>query len=108
MAKGKVGGIKLKGGEVVPAEVVILGVGVSPETTYLKESGWQLEKDGSLAVDKNFAVKGVPNAYAVGDIAKYPYVFLDDTPVRIEHWNVRHHVYFSYTLRFLGSPTDSL
>ncbi|KZV96051.1 rhodocoxin reductase [Exidia glandulosa HHB12029] len=88
VAPGKVGGIKLKDGEIIPAEVVILGVGVAPETTYLKNSGWQLEKDGSLVVDKNFAVKGVPNAYAVGDIAKYPYVFLDDAPVRIEHWNV--------------------
>ncbi|EJD51818.1 hypothetical protein AURDEDRAFT_111417 [Auricularia subglabra TFB-10046 SS5] len=86
--QGKVGGIKLKSGEVIPAEVVVLGVGVYPETTYLKESGWTLEKDGSVSVDKNFAVTGQQDVYAVGDIARYPYVFLDDAPVRIEHWNV--------------------
>lgn len=100
-----VGGIKLKGGEVVPAEVVVCGVGVAPETTYLKESGWDLEKDGSVSVDQNFAVKGQSNVYAVGsciltlfagsrtdldlgDIARYPYLFDNNTPVRIEHWNV--------------------
>jgi len=84
----KVGGVKLKSGETLAAEVVILGVGVAPETTYLKESGWNLEQDGSVLVDKNFAVVGHEHLYAVGDIARYPYPFIKDHPVRIEHWNV--------------------
>jgi hypothetical protein len=73
---------------VVPADVVVCGVGVAPETTYLKESGWQLERDGSVGVDEYFAVKGQQQVYAVGDIARYPYMFDNNTPVRIEHWNV--------------------
>ena len=36
------------------------------ESTYLKESGWELERDGSVAVDQNFAVKGRQNIYAIG------------------------------------------
>ncbi|KAH7106851.1 hypothetical protein BKA62DRAFT_611672 [Auriculariales sp. MPI-PUGE-AT-0066] len=86
--KTSVGGIQLKGGDFVPAEVVICGVGVAPETTYLKESGWNLDKDGGVTVDQNFAVQGQTNIYAVGDIARYPYLFDQNTPVRIEHWNV--------------------
>ena len=58
--------MKLKSGETIPAEVVIIGVGVAPETTYLKESGWELERDGSVQVDRTFAVKGRENIYAVG------------------------------------------
>lgn len=87
----QVGGIKLKDGSVYDADLVILGVGVRPATDYLKDNdAVKLEKDGSLAVDENFAVKGLSNVYALGDIATYPYNGPggNGKPVRIEHWNV--------------------
>lgn len=86
-----VGGVKLKDGTVYDADFVILGVGVAPATEYLKgNSDVQLEKDGSLSVDENFAVKGLTDVYALGDIATYPYHGPggNGKPVRIEHWNV--------------------
>lgn len=86
-----VGGVKLKDGTVIDADLVILGVGVSPATEYLKDnSDISLEKDGSISVDENFAVKGLSDVYALGDIATYPYHGPDGNgkPVRIEHWNV--------------------
>lgn len=86
-----VGGVKLKDGPTLEADLVILGVGVKPGTEYLQNNNdVQLEKDGSLSVDENFAVKGMQNVYAVGDIATYPYYGPggNGTPVRIEHWNV--------------------
>jgi len=62
-----VGSIKLKGGKRIPADVVIMGVGVGPATEFLKESGgFNLEKDGSLTVDKHMRVKGVEDVYATG------------------------------------------
>ena len=65
--KDTVGGIKLKEEPAaIDADVVILGVGVAPETTYLKDSGWQLERDGSVLVDETFAVHGRQNLYAIG------------------------------------------
>jgi len=87
----QVGGIKLKDGTVYDADLVILGVGVRPATDYLKDNdAVKLEKDGSLAVDDNFAVKGLSDVYALGDIATYPYNGPggNGKPVRIEHWNV--------------------
>ena len=84
------GAVLLKAGTKLPAELVVLGVGVRPATDFLKESqGVQLEKDGSLRTDRHFAVDGVQDVYAVGDIATYPYEGPGPRgPVRIEHWNV--------------------
>lgn len=86
-----VGAVKLKDGTELKADLVILGIGVAPATEYLRDnSSVELLKDGSVSVDKNFAVKGLDNVYAIGDIATYPYDGPggNGTPVRIEHWNV--------------------
>ena len=86
-----VGSVKLKNGTSLPADLVILGVGVKPETSYLKDnSAVQLEKDGSLRTNEAFEVQGLQDVYAIGDIATYPYHGPDGNgkPVRIEHWNV--------------------
>lgn len=87
----KVGGVALKDGTILPADLVILGIGVGPATTFLKENkAVQLEKDGSLKTDEHFAVSGLKDVFAVGDIATYPYHGPggNGTPTRIEHWNV--------------------
>src|SRR5579859_7048871 len=86
--KDHVGSIKLKDGTTIPADLVILGVGVGPATEFLKQSGFHLEKDGSLTVDKHMRVKGLEDVYATGDIATFPYVQQSSKPVRIEHWDV--------------------
>ena len=89
---GSVGAVHLQDGTVLPADLVILGVGVRPATDFLKDnSSISLEKDGSIATDANFAVPGLDGSvFAIGDIAKYPYHGPggNGTPVRIEHWNV--------------------
>lgn len=63
----KVGAIKLKDG-TVECDLCILGVGVAPATEYLKGKV-QLKDDSSVEVDEYFRIKGVQDAYAVGDIA---------------------------------------
>jgi NADPH-dependent 2,4-dienoyl-CoA reductase/sulfur reductase-like enzyme len=87
----KVGAVHLKDGTELEADLVIEGVGIAPQTNYLKDnSAVQLLKDGSLEVDDVFAVKGLQDVYAIGDIATYPYHGPggEGKPVRIEHWNV--------------------
>ena len=87
----KVGSVSLKDGTILPADLVILGVGVGPATGFLKDNkAVSLEKDGSLQVDENFVVKGLKDVYAIGDIAMYPYhgPGSDGSLTRIEHWNV--------------------
>jgi len=86
----KVGAVKLKDGTVLEADLVIEGVGVAPATEYLKSAGIPLEKDGSIGTDESFAVKGLHDVYAIGDIATFPYHGPggNGNPIRIEHWNV--------------------
>jgi NADPH-dependent 2,4-dienoyl-CoA reductase/sulfur reductase-like enzyme len=87
----KVGAVHLKDGTVLEADLVIEGVGVKPQTSYLKDNkSIELLKDGSLKTDESFAVEGLEGVYAIGDIATYPYHGPGGTgnPVRIEHWNV--------------------
>ncbi|KAI9925704.1 hypothetical protein ASPWEDRAFT_113368 [Aspergillus wentii DTO 134E9] len=90
-----VGAVHLKDGTQLPADLVILGVGVRPATDFLRENpSIQLEQDGSIKTDEHFAVPGLNNdVYAIGDIATYPYHGPGTDPekgtyTRIEHWNV--------------------
>lgn len=80
----KVGQVVLKDGTKIPADLVILAVGVKPRTELL-EGLVELNKDSSVNVDEQFKVEGLENVYAIGDIAKY----IDGNTkqrYRIEHW----------------------
>jgi NADPH-dependent 2,4-dienoyl-CoA reductase/sulfur reductase-like enzyme len=59
------GGVVVNG-ETLPADFVIMGVGVAPATKFLKDSGIPLEKDGGVKVDENLKVPGYNDVYAVG------------------------------------------
>jgi NADPH-dependent 2,4-dienoyl-CoA reductase/sulfur reductase-like enzyme/nitrite reductase/ring-hydroxylating ferredoxin subunit len=88
---GQIGSVSLKDGPTLEADIVVEGVGIRPGTDYLKDNNSvSLEKDGSIATDESFAVKGLKDVYAVGDIATYPYHGPggNGKQVRIEHWNV--------------------
>jgi Pyridine nucleotide-disulphide oxidoreductase len=61
-------------GETIPADFVIMGVGVAPATEFLKSSGLTLEKDGGVKVDQYLRVKSGPdqeNVYAIGTCAAH-------------------------------------
>jgi len=80
---GKVDGIILSDGSKIPADFVLMGVGVQPATGFLK--GMEMNPDGSLSVDKHFQV--AEDIYAAGDIAN----FIDwrtGERIRIEHWRL--------------------
>jgi NADPH-dependent 2,4-dienoyl-CoA reductase/sulfur reductase-like enzyme/nitrite reductase/ring-hydroxylating ferredoxin subunit len=73
--------VHLKGGEVLPADLVILGVGVSPATGFVH--GVRKADDGGILVDST--LRAADGLYVVGDAACFPF---GDTHVRIEHWRV--------------------
>ena len=82
---GRVTGVKLADGEVVPADVVIVGIGVAPATEWLKDSGLTLN-DGIVCDE--FLCAGPPTVVAAGDVARWPnamFSFVEDT-MRVEHW----------------------
>ncbi|KAF4471439.1 putidaredoxin reductase [Fusarium albosuccineum] len=87
----EVGAVFLKDGTKLDADLVVLGVGVSPATEFLRNNKViRLEDDGSLKTDDNYSVVGVKDVYAIGDIATFPYHGPggDGKYVRVEHWNV--------------------
>jgi NAD(P)H-nitrite reductase large subunit len=63
----KVGTVNLKDGSRLPANLVILGVGVAPATEFLKGNpAVELQRDGSIKVDEYFSVLGLKDVYAIG------------------------------------------
>ena len=79
---GKVKGVRLDDGTEIAADLVIVGIGVTPVTDYVE--GLAFRNDHSLTVDGHLAVHG-EGAWAAGDIATYPD---REGMVRIEHWKV--------------------
>ncbi|MGN1235243.1 MAG: FAD-dependent oxidoreductase [Christensenellaceae bacterium] len=58
--------VKLKGGETLTADMVVLAIGVSPDTSLAKEAGLALGAKGSIVVNERMETS-VPDIYAVGD-----------------------------------------
>lgn len=81
----RVTGVRLADGEVVPADVVIVGIGVAPATTWLESSGLTL-RDG--VVCDEFLCAGPENVFAAGDVARWPNALFThiEPDMRVEHW----------------------
>ncbi len=79
---GQVRGVRLGDGTVVAADVVVVGVGVVPETAWLEGSGLTL--DNGVVCDETCLA--APGIVAAGDVARWPNPLFDGTPMRLEHW----------------------
>lgn len=78
----RVEAVRLAGGERLVADLVVVGIGVTPNTGWLESSGIALE-DGVLC-DASLKTS-LPSVVAAGDVARF------DNPVfgermRVEHW----------------------
>lgn len=78
----RVTGVRLSDGRLLPADVVVVGVGVRPTTDWLTGSGLTL--DDGVVCDAGCAT-GVPGVVAVGDVARGPHPFTGRHG-RTEHW----------------------
>jgi len=83
---GRVTGVRLSDGTVLPAELVVVGTGVVPCTAWLAGSGVRLhERDGGIVCDATLWT-GFPGVYAAGDVAHVANPLFDDELMRLEHW----------------------
>ena len=80
--EGRVAGVRLEGGETIPADVVVVGIGVTPETRWLEGSGLAL--GNGVVCDETLAA-GAPGVVAAGDVARWRNPLFGET-MRIEHW----------------------
>jgi len=79
---GKVTGVRLSDGRVFDADVVIAGVGITPNTQLAAAAG--LEVDNGVWVDAQLRTSD-PDIYAAGDVANAYHPVLGKH-IRVEHW----------------------
>ncbi|WP_119730157.1 NAD(P)/FAD-dependent oxidoreductase [Thermomonospora amylolytica] len=79
---GRVTAVVTDGGERLPADLVIVGVGVRPDTELAESAG--LEVDDGIVVDEALRTSA-PDIYAAGDVANAYHPLLGRR-LRVEHW----------------------
>jgi len=79
--RSRVESVLLRDGSGIEADVVVIGVGVAPETGWLESSGLTLH-DG-VVCDATCAA--APGVVAAGDVARW-HNPLFETVMRVEHW----------------------
>jgi NADPH-dependent 2,4-dienoyl-CoA reductase/sulfur reductase-like enzyme len=77
----RVEGVRLSDGTVIPATVVVVGIGVTPNTGWLTGSG--LNIDDGVVTDETLVA--APGVVAAGDIARWPSARYGGL-LRVEHW----------------------
>ena len=78
---GRASGVRLADGEVVPAEMVIVGVGIVPAVQPLLAAG--AEGANGVAVDEHGRTS-LSDIFAIGDCALHASAFAEGLPIRLE------------------------
>ncbi|MBK5250487.1 MAG: FAD-dependent oxidoreductase [Actinomycetales bacterium] len=79
--RGTITGVVLGGGEVVPADVVVVGIGAVPNTELARAVG--LTVDNGIVVDAS--LRAGNDVWAAGDVARAFHPVLGKH-LRVEHW----------------------
>jgi len=81
LGESRVAGVALSDGSRIDADVVVVGIGVTPNTEWLERS--RLTIDNGIVC--NGSGEAAPDVYAAGDVARVANRWHGDSP-RIEHW----------------------
>ena len=79
---GRVEAVSITGGEEIPVDLVVVGIGVAPRTGLAERAG--IEVDNGIVVDERLETS-VPGVFAAGDVANAYHPFLGRR-IRVEHW----------------------
>jgi 3-phenylpropionate/trans-cinnamate dioxygenase ferredoxin reductase subunit len=77
----KVTGVRLSGGEVIPADLVIVGIGIVPAVEPLIAAG--ADCANGVRVDR-LCKTSLPDVYAIGDCAAHANDFAEGAEIRLE------------------------
>jgi len=97
---GRVERVVLADGRSLDADLVVVGIGVHPETQWLAGSGVHVG-DGVLC--DAMCATNVPDVVACGDVARFHHAQLDEA-LRIEHWTHAVEMANHAVLRLLAGP----
>jgi 3-phenylpropionate/trans-cinnamate dioxygenase ferredoxin reductase subunit len=81
---GRLAGVTLENNEQLPADVALVGVGAEPNTEWLANSGFQIDR-GGVVMNIRLETQG-EGVWAAGDIARFPDP-ISHQPRRLEHWD---------------------
>lgn len=81
---GRVRAVVTKSGRTVEGDMVVVGVGVRPDTMLAERAG--LEVDDGIVCDARLQTSA-PGIYAAGDVCSYDSV-VHGRRLRVEHWDV--------------------
>lgn len=80
---GRLSAVTLSDGSTVEADLVIVGIGVVPNTDWLDGSG--LTVDNGVLTDETCLA--APSVVAAGDVARWPNSRFDQQLMRVEQWD---------------------
>jgi 3-phenylpropionate/trans-cinnamate dioxygenase ferredoxin reductase subunit len=98
---GHATGVRLADGEVLPAEMVIVGIGIVPAVEPLLAAG--ARGGNGVAVDAHCRTS-LPHVYAIGDCALHANPFADRLPIRLESVQNAHDMAATAVRAILGEP----
>ncbi|NXH24022.1 AIFM3 factor, partial [Myiagra hebetior] len=84
---GKVAEAVLANGENLPADVVVVGIGSTPNSAFLKGTSIARDDKGAILVDLHMQTN-IPNVFAAGDVVTFPVALLNGDRSSIHHQQV--------------------
>jgi NADPH-dependent 2,4-dienoyl-CoA reductase/sulfur reductase-like enzyme len=84
VGNGQVEAVRLTDGSQLPADLVVVGLGVAPAIDWLADSGLRI--DGGVVCDATGAAEGGIDVVAAGDVARWWHP-LYEQHLHIEHWD---------------------
>ncbi|XP_068010721.1 apoptosis-inducing factor 3-like isoform X2 [Melanerpes formicivorus] len=84
---GKVTEAVLASGKKLPADVVVVGIGVFPNSAFLKDTSLARDDSGAILVDLHMRTN-IPNVFAAGDVVSFPVALLNGEQSSIHHQQV--------------------
>jgi 3-phenylpropionate/trans-cinnamate dioxygenase ferredoxin reductase subunit len=97
----RVTGVRLATGEVVPCQMVIVGIGIIPSVEPLIAAG--ARGGNGVAVDEHCRTS-LPDVFAIGDCALHANAFADGLPIRLESVQNANDMANTVAKTILGEP----
>lgn len=103
------GYVYLTNNEKVKAPLIIQGIGLNPNTEFLKDSGIMMTERGLIPVNE-YGQTNVHNVYTLGDVMETKYLHVPEVPANIKlawpahriAYVIANHIHGEYDVKFEG------
>jgi 3-phenylpropionate/trans-cinnamate dioxygenase ferredoxin reductase component len=103
--EGTVAKVITRRGLELPADVVVVGAGVSPDVMLAQKAGLEIGELGGVRCSARLE-SSAPGVFAAGDICEYDSPVHGGRPMRIEHWDVAFNHGKTAALNMLGREVE--